>query len=200
MYVSFCKALLMSITCLPIPILALNHILLCYQPTEPSVFVPVVSITKLCFREHSYLRPQATSRSSMYIYWQKNKVSCQKAALWRCELWTACEKTDDSKIKGYPWEIESLFPILQVLPELELSIHALCHVTLLSTGGRRVYFPPHCYWVWPMENEHTWQFWALDQALRRPCVFLFVLLLLVQRQVGRHGVDLKPLEVCSAPN
>lgn len=31
--------------------------------------------------------------------------------------------------------MESLFPILQVIPELELFIHALCHVTSLSTGG-----------------------------------------------------------------
>lgn len=40
--------------------------------------------------------------------------------------------------EGYLWKVESLFPILQVLPELELFIHALCHVTLLSTGGRGV--------------------------------------------------------------
>lgn len=54
--------------------------------------------------------------------------------------------------------MESLFPTLHVLPELELFIHALCHVTLLSTGeGWSVFLSHTGFGQWKMSTYDNFE-------------------------------------------
>ena len=66
------------------------------------------------------------------------KEQCQSLENLLCEFKIAFKEQMEREREGYLWKTASLFPILQVLPELELLIHTLCHMTLLSTGGRRI--------------------------------------------------------------
>lgn len=130
------------------------------------------------------------------VRFDRTKSVTRKTSLRSCELWIAWEKTDDSKREWYPWKIGIIVPNSSSNPWIRNILHVLCQVTSLSTGGRGVQFSPHCYWVWPVGNEDIWQFWAL----RRPCVFLLVLLA-AGPKAGRETRALEwtwsPLEVWS---
>lgn len=166
---------------------------------NPTIHVGLFPLLNFSLAQHPYLHPQATReihpRRSMCTFWQ-NKVNHQKS--FSAKLWVVnCLRENRWFRKGrLSMEDGIIVPNSSSNPRIRNILYVLCHVTSLSTGGREVQFPPHCYWVWLVENEDIWQF----SALRRPGVFLLVLLAAGLKAGGESRAlewTWSPLEVCS---